>query len=176
MKTPAAGWFPLIRGAYGLVLLGAPGLLPRLACRPGDRRVQDVARVLGARQLAQAALTAPAPSAATLALGAETDLAHALSMLGLALADRRRRRLGCADAAVAAIFAAAGVAAARQVQAAPPAPAGPGHPAARAVHLRDIIAAAVAVRTIPPPICRRLTGDHAPPSRSGTGPQGVRQA
>ena len=171
MRTPAARWFPVIRGAYGVTLLGVPGLLTRLAGRPGDRWARGAARLLGARQLAQAVLTAPEPGVMTLALGVEADLAHAVSMLGLAVLDRRRRRLGYTDAVVAIAFAAAGVLVSRQVRATAPArgraaapargraaaPVRVGHPLARAAHLRETIAARVAALTIPPPIRRGLS-------------------
>ncbi|HLH83423.1 MAG TPA: hypothetical protein VKV38_09170 [Trebonia sp.] len=155
MKATAVRWFPLIRCGYGVALLGVPGLLLRLAGRSRDGRARDAARVLGARQLAQAALTAPRPSATTLALGAEVDLAHALSMLALAVTDRRCRRLGYADAVVATAFAAAGVFAARRVHPAPVLPRAQ-RPLARVVCLRDAIAARVAALTIPPPIRHEL--------------------
>lgn len=176
MTTPAPHWFPLIRGTYGLALLGAPGLFLRLAGRPGDGQARRVARMLGARQLAQAALTAPGPSTATLALGVEVDLAHALSMLGLAVADRRRRRLGYADAAVAAAFAAVGVLAARRVRATASAPVRSRRPLARAAGLRDTIAARVGALVIPPPIRRQLSTDHAQTARPATGPPAGRPA
>ncbi|MGH3196250.1 MAG: hypothetical protein ACRDOH_03430 [Streptosporangiaceae bacterium] len=171
MTTPAAHWLPVIRGVYGLALLSGPGPLIRLADGPGDGRARGAARVLGARQLTQAALTAPEPSATTLALGVEADLAHAVSMLGLAVLDRRRRRLGYADAVVATAFAAVGVFVARRVQATAPAPARAGHPLAAAAHLRDTIAARVAALTIPPAVRRGLSTDRAQPARPAAGLQ-----
>jgi hypothetical protein len=82
--------------------------------RPASSQARAVPRLLGARHLAQAALTAGAPSAAALALGAQVDLAHSASMLVLAVADRPLRRAGLADGMVAAIFAAASTADARR--------------------------------------------------------------
>ena len=174
MRAPDPRWFPVIRGAYGLALLGVPGLLIRLAGGPGDVRSRGAARLLGARQLVQAALTAPEPSAMTLALGVEADLAHALSMLGLAVLDQRRRRPGYTDAVGATAFAAAGVLVIRQIRAMPapvraaPAPVRVRHPLARAAHLRDTIAARMAALTIPPPVRRGLTTDRP---RLASGPQ-----
>lgn len=110
--VPAAAgrrWFAAGRAAYGLALLSAPGLLAGLAGVPADHRARAVARVLGARQVAQAAATAAQPSTPVLRLGAGVDLAHALSMLVLAAADHRRRRAALTDAGVAAAFAAAGL-------------------------------------------------------------------
>jgi hypothetical protein len=110
--TPAG---VLVRGAYGVVLCCAPGLLIRLASgQPADSRARAVARLLGARHLAQAALTTARPSPEILALGAEVDLLHAASMLALATADAPRRRLGLTDGLVAAAFAADGLVAARR--------------------------------------------------------------
>jgi hypothetical protein len=83
--------------------------------RPVGSRALAVARVLGARQLLQAALTrGPAPSAAWLRMGAAVDAAHAASMIGLAAADRTLRRATLADAAAATAFASGGLAAARR--------------------------------------------------------------
>ncbi len=79
-------------------------------------------RVLGARHLAQACLTWPAPATAVLALGTEVDVAHAASMIGLAVIGRRWRRAALASAAVASGFAASGGVAARQAARRPPEP------------------------------------------------------
>ena len=111
-----ANW-PLARGraAYGA---GAPA-------RPADRdprrrpdlaaaRPVRVARVLGARHVAarRRPSTGGLRRARTLA-GAAVDAAHAASMVALAVARPRWRRLAAADATVAARLAAAGVARAR---------------------------------------------------------------
>lgn len=110
--TPAG---VLVRGAYGVALCCVPGPLIRLASgQPGDSRARAVARLLGARHLAQAALTAARPSREILVLGAEVDLLHAASMLALAMEDAPRRRLGLTDGLVAAAFAADGLVAARR--------------------------------------------------------------
>ncbi len=112
--SQAARWFAAARAAYGLALLCWPGRATRLAQgAPADGRIQVVARVLGGRHLAQAAATAARPSPGMLALGADTDLAHAASMLALAAAGRRRHRAALVDAAVATAFATAGAALAR---------------------------------------------------------------
>lgn len=89
-----------------------------------------VARILGARHLAQALATSGRPTGAVLALGAEVDAAHAASMLALGLISRRWRRAALRDALLAASLAAAGVAAARRA----PAPRDP-------LALRDRLAA-----------------------------------
>ena len=108
--TPA-----LLRGAYGLALCVAPGAVLGLAGGPpASRRARVVARVLGVRQLAQAAVSgrAMAPGtetedrAALLTLGAAVDVLHAASMLGLAVLDPPRRRAGLGDGLIALAFAA----------------------------------------------------------------------
>jgi len=60
-----------------------------------------VARVLGWRQLLQAAACAGSPGACVLLLGAEADAAHALSAVMLAAADAPRRRAGLIEALLA---------------------------------------------------------------------------
>lgn len=111
-----------VRLAHGMVLLTAPGLVLRVyGVQPG-RPGRTVARVLGWRQVMQAAACAGAPGASALLLGAEADAAHALSAVALAAADRPRRRAGLAEALVACVLTAAGLAAARR--------AGPGEPGA----------------------------------------------
>jgi hypothetical protein len=105
----------VVRAGYGAVQLAVPGLLAgRLLGQPPDPRARMVARVLGARQLAQAGLSGPAPTAAALALGVEVDALHAASMIGLAVLSRRWRPAALASAAVAAGFATAGVLATRR--------------------------------------------------------------
>jgi hypothetical protein len=100
---------PAIRAAYGAVLLCAPGAVLRLCTgQPASRRALAVTRVLGARHLAQAAVSAWAPRPAVLAAGVDVDLCHAASMLALAAADRAVWRAGLADAAAAAALAVAG--------------------------------------------------------------------
>ncbi len=127
-----AGTLTLIRAGYGVALLCAPGALIRLAAGPGaagrprppaeadaqreaapGSRARLVARVLGVRHLAQAALTAAGQRAdpgspVPLGGGAAVDLLHAASMLALGAADRRVRRATFTDAAVETALAAAG--------------------------------------------------------------------
>jgi hypothetical protein len=104
----------LLRGAYGVALCATPGAVLGLAGGPpASRRARTVARILGVRQLAQAAVSgrALAPDigtedrAALLTLGALVDVLHAASMLGLAVVDPPRRRAGLADGLIALAFA-----------------------------------------------------------------------
>ncbi len=71
-------------------------------------RARRVARVLGLRHLAQAAVTAWAPGPGLVAAGAAIDVCHAVSMLALAAASRPLRRAELADGLAAATLAVAG--------------------------------------------------------------------
>jgi hypothetical protein len=101
--------FPAARACYGAALLCAPGLVLGLATgQAPSPRARAVARILGARHLAQAVLTFWRPRPAVFLTGAGIDACHAASMLALAVADPRMRRAGIADAATAAAFTATG--------------------------------------------------------------------
>jgi hypothetical protein len=107
----ALGLLQPARAGYGGALLVVPGPVIRMITgRPAGSRACAVARVLGARHLLQAVVTtAAASSGESLGIGAAIDLAHAASMAGLAMADRRVRRLTLPDALIAATFAATGL-------------------------------------------------------------------
>jgi hypothetical protein len=110
------------RALYGLALLAVPGPMLALCGTASSRRDRAVARVLGARHITQAALsaaavTAPAVSAAgsrsALAAGAVVDSLHAASMVGLAARPSTRNgspiwRAELADAVVAGLLAVLG--------------------------------------------------------------------
>jgi hypothetical protein len=103
----------LARAGYGAAMVLAPGPVILLATgRPPGRRACRVARLLGARHLAQATLTALAPLPAVFGAGAEIDALHAASMLMLATVDRAARRAALTDTVAEAAFAAGGLAAA----------------------------------------------------------------
>ena len=107
------------RAGLGAVLLFFPGLTDWLvASRPLQRGPRRIIRLLGIRQLSQALVTGDRPSVAVLFLGAEIDVAHAASMVALALCSRRWRRAALVDALIASLFALAGAAAARTERAA----------------------------------------------------------
>lgn len=113
----------LVRAAWGLSLLAAPRfVLTHVHHVDVDTKTLVVARILGARHLTQAALSGVNPSADVLAMGAWVDAAHSATALALAALDRTRARAGLSDAAVAALFGAAGY---RDVPRF--APAAPGH-------------------------------------------------
>ncbi len=111
--APAA--LAAVRACYGAALLLAPGPLIRICTGyPADSRVRLTARVLGARHLVQAALTAGAgPGTGGLAASAAVDLTHAASMAGLAAVSRPLRRTALADAMLETALAAAGLVIAR---------------------------------------------------------------
>jgi hypothetical protein len=92
------------------LLLLAPGrVLSMVARSPLDSASLRVARVLGGRHLAQAALIGIHPTAARRLAGALVDAAHAGSMVALAhWGDKPvHRRLARASATTASIFAVA---------------------------------------------------------------------
>jgi hypothetical protein len=109
-----------VRAGYGAVqLLWPDRSAEQLLGGPLEPAARTGVRVLGARQLAQAAVGVAAPSARLLALGAGADGAHALSMAVLALADPRWRRPAMVSGLIAAAFAAGGAAAARRAASRP---------------------------------------------------------
>jgi len=114
VRTVAGGRaLQLARASYGAALLLAPAPTIRLATgRPPSRRACQTARLLGARHLAQATMTALAPLPGVFAAGAQADALHAASMLVLATADGAARRAALTDTVAEAAFAAAGLAAA----------------------------------------------------------------
>lgn len=99
----------LARATWGAALLIAPQqVLERVHHLEVDSAALRVARILGARHIAQAVLSGLDPSPEVLAMGVWVDGAHAASAVGLAGADRHRARAGVTDAAVAAVWAAIG--------------------------------------------------------------------
>jgi hypothetical protein len=91
----------LARTIWGTMLLGTPRLvLPLLGGRQ-TRLATTVLRVLGARHVLQAIVTAPRRRRAILVLGAGLDGLHALTALATAATDRSRIRIGLTDAGIA---------------------------------------------------------------------------
>lgn len=96
----------IARAAWGGSMLFAPRwTLETLHRIEVDRKSLVIARILGARQLAQAVLSGVHPSPEVLAMGVWVDVAHAASALGLAAADRHRASASLTDAAVASLWA-----------------------------------------------------------------------
>jgi hypothetical protein len=103
---------PAVRALYGDALLLAPlPALERVAGAAVDRGALAVARLLGARQLVQAAMLGPHPSPGGLLTGAGIDLAHAVSMAAVARWSSRasHRRMAARHARTAGLFAAWGM-------------------------------------------------------------------
>jgi len=120
-------WLAGVRAGYGTIQLLRPAYsAEQLLGGPLDPGAVAAVRVLGARQLAQAAVSVAAPSARLLALGVGADGAHALSMAVLALDDRRRRRPAMVSGLIAAAFAVGGAVAARRPASRPAQPDLPG--------------------------------------------------
>ena len=104
IRTTAA-----LRAGWALVLLTLPEQLLRAGgAGPVPAAAVAVVRVLGARHLLQAAVSAGVPSRSVAGLGALADLTHAGSCVALAIGSRRWRRAALADAVIEAGFAAAG--------------------------------------------------------------------
>jgi len=99
---------PLARAGYGAALLCAPGpMIGVVTGRPPSRRARQVARVLGARHLTQAAITAVNPGPEVVALGVVVDLLHAASMFAFAAVVPDLRDAELADALAATALAVA---------------------------------------------------------------------
>jgi|tagenome__1003787_1003787.scaffolds.fasta_scaffold20296325_1 hypothetical protein len=96
-----------VRGAWGCVLLLAPAqALTLCARRPVDGPAVVVARVLGARQVLQSAVTAFAPTVAVTGLSAIVDALHGSTSAALAVVSPQWRRVALVDMAIAASLAA----------------------------------------------------------------------
>lgn len=149
------------RAAIGAARLTLPALsLPGINASRLGGGGRKVVRVLGARQLAQAALTGRTPTPAVLWLGAEADAAHVATMVGVAVYSRRYRRAALGDAVVSGTLAAAGAWAARNAPAPPVA-------STRQRVWRDQLAERLASLVVPgyPPVEK---GQRKPEPGSGT--------
>jgi hypothetical protein len=116
-KSTVAWLVTLARAGYGVALIGAPGLLIGLTGQKPGRRACAVTRVLGARHLIQAGVTAASQcidpgTSVVLSGGAAADLLHATSMVALGAADPHVRRAALSDAVVETTLAMAGAVAA----------------------------------------------------------------
>jgi len=98
-----------LRIGWGAALVAAPRPLLRGltgADAPADPVAAAVLRVLGVRHIGQAVVEVLGPQPVVRYLGAAVDGLHALTALGLAVLDPRRRRGALTDTAIAAFFAA----------------------------------------------------------------------
>jgi hypothetical protein len=99
---------PLARAGYGAALLCAPGpMIGVVTGQPPSKRARQVARILGVRHLAQAAITALNPGPEVVALGVVVDLLHATSMFAFAAVVPDLRAAELADALAATALAVA---------------------------------------------------------------------
>jgi hypothetical protein len=110
-----------VRALWGAALLFAPRVvLGRVHHVRIDGKSLVIARILGARQLAQAVLSGLDPSPEVLAMGVWVDGTHAATAVGLAVVDHARARAGITDAVVAAGWAAGGYRDLRNAHPTPP--------------------------------------------------------
>ncbi|MGH8890574.1 MAG: hypothetical protein ACRDV3_12580 [Acidothermaceae bacterium] len=99
----------ILRAGYGSLLLFCPAqMVEVLRAPPDDSTSILIARVLGARHLAQATVTTIAPLRKVVVAGAFVDALHGITDIAMATADPRWRRAASTDAAVA--FTSAGAA------------------------------------------------------------------
>ena len=94
----------LIRLWWALVLVTRPATVVRLVGGRRDWAAERIGRALGVRELLQAAVIDQRRAA----IGSGVDVAHAATMVILAVADRRRRRLAVGSAILASVFAVVG--------------------------------------------------------------------
>lgn len=100
----------LVRAGWGLALLSAPErVVAGMGVAAPDARARLVARVLGARHVAQAVVTLARPTPRCLRWGGVVDLTHAGTGVALAVADARYRRAALTDAAIATGFGVRGL-------------------------------------------------------------------
>jgi hypothetical protein len=105
-------WRDGARAAYGGFLLIKPERALRIATStPPSRTAAIVVRVLGARHLAQAALSGRWPTSQVQHAGAVIDVLHAVTDIGFARIGRRYRTAAALDGAIAVGLAVAGFAA-----------------------------------------------------------------
>jgi hypothetical protein len=108
---PGVRWMSVVRAGYGAALLCDPGpMITALTGAPVSGRERAIARVLGARQLAQAAVCGLAPTRGLIQASAAVDGLHAASMLALASAKPRLRRALLAETEIAVSLALAALA------------------------------------------------------------------
>jgi hypothetical protein len=111
-RQPSRRWiFGAVRAGWGTALILYPDVLVKVASgRTPTNTSRVVARVLGARQILQAAVTLRWPSRTVRDLGVVTDALHAASGLAFAVPRTPWRRLAFLDSTVAATFATVGAA------------------------------------------------------------------
>lgn len=96
----------IVRATVGMVLVGRPEVVLSRLGAGTDVASRRAARVLGGRDVVQGLLTAAGNPWARSWLRA-IDAGHAVSMVGLAAADPRRRRVALVSAGLATVWAVA---------------------------------------------------------------------
>ena len=104
---------PLLRAALGGVLLAFPRTITDALVPDGDEGDRVLVRLLGARHVVQAVVTAARPTPAVLTAGAATDLLHGATALGYAALSPEHRRAALISAGVAFTFGTSGLRQAR---------------------------------------------------------------
>lgn len=107
MAVARCGWAVFLLSCPDRPVHALTGITP-------TERDRQILRVLGARQLAQAAVSLVHPSRRVLAAGSVVDALHAATCVGLAAVDGRWRRGGLVGALDATVFSLAGYASARR--------------------------------------------------------------
>ncbi|MFF5111295.1 SDR family oxidoreductase [Streptosporangium sp. NPDC000509] len=108
-SMPPVRAIEVTRAVWGLALLLAPSQVLRVLGGRRSRGAKVVARLLGARQLGQAAWSGLRPSRSVLAGGAVIDLVHAGTAVALGVVDGRWRHVALSDAGVALAWSLAGL-------------------------------------------------------------------
>jgi hypothetical protein len=104
---------PLLRVAVGAALLTFPRAITDALVPEADAADRVLARLLGARHLLQAVVTAARPTPVVLVAGAATDALHGTTALTYAAVSPEHRRAALLSASVAFAFAVADVRRAR---------------------------------------------------------------
>jgi len=108
-RMPPVRAIEVVRAGWGLALLLAPSQVLRALEGRGNRRTRTVTRLLGARQLSQAAWSGLRPSRSVLVGGAVIDLVHAGTAMVLGVVDDRWRHVALSDAGIALAWGLAGL-------------------------------------------------------------------
>lgn len=110
IEPPSLRLLIVARALWGTALLIAPGaVLNNVPHQRIDRPARAFARVLGARDLTQAAITTRRHTRGWIQAGAAVDATHAATMVVLARLRPDRRKLALSNAFAAGILAAAGM-------------------------------------------------------------------
>jgi len=109
MKLKHTPGRPFGSAVYGAILLGMPGPAARTAGGRGAVPATWLVRLLGIRQIGQAALLLAAPRPPAINVGAGVDALHAASMVAVAYSMPAYRRVTLTSGGIAAASCAAAV-------------------------------------------------------------------